>query len=471
VYSNEQLEAVGASAADHVAHRSKWIHRRVEQIFFPRPSDRIYRRKISIDFTIPDVSPVSDDQGQHRYYIPLSLLERWPPLLRLDLRGPDGEPIPLLTSDQNSIVDAALLRALASRVLKESGLDLTPELQETINRLTGRREAPAQKPPREDILLGTLLSLIPPRTLGNRSSDREALAGNHLFVELAGAMPRTTMLWLRVNGKPGDREIVKISYDAPFRAKIKPWSKVAFGLKPLVVDFQAPHLGGSGSYHLAVSVPSPLLISDSALLVQQPRTAEGNPNSTEGITGCTSSQVNEDYASAQGVLSLYAHSEARDARFYVSGPRTGGLGKVRVATVVARSGLIRPGAMAGGAITLLLALVTIRLGAALADREAVVTTLLVAPALLAYLVVRPGDHAVVGQYVGGLRRALIGLGALPLAAAAALGLARGWTLGLKLGLAAATLLALALTLILAIAWRRGSSSSMRPFSEPVGSET
>lgn len=110
---------------------------------------------------------------------------------------------------------------------------------------------------------------------------------------------------------------------------------------------------------------------------------------------------------------------------------------------------------------------TLRLGSSLRDREAVVTTLLVAPALLAYLVVRPADHAVVGQYVAGLRRVLIALGVIPLAAAAALAVATGWTLGLKLGLVAATVLGALSTVVLLVAWRQGSTDAMKPFSSKV----
>lgn len=468
MYSDDQLRAVGESAARPIAERSRWIHRRVEQITFPLPSDRVYRRDISIDFTIPDLASVNadHDDGTPRYYVPLSLLERWPPMLRLDLRNAEGGPIPLLTSDQNAIIDAALLRAIARDVLERAGLSLGNELEEQINRLAGLREFDRQPPPRERVLTGTLLSLIPPLTLGKRSPESEALANDDLFVELAGAMPRTTVLWLRVEGSIGDREVVKLSYDAPFRTQIKPRSRKAFGFEPLVVDFQAPHLGGSGSYHLAVSVPPLLTISDSALLLMQPQTAQGTPHVQQPVTGCTSNQRTEDFASSEGVLTLYTHNEARDARFYVSGPRTGSQGKVRIATVVARSGLIRPGAMAALAITALLAAITLRLGNSLENREAVVTTLLVAPALLAYLVVRPADHVVVGQYVGGLRRVLILLGVLPLVAAAALAVADGWTCGLKLLLVAATILAAGLTLVLFAAWRKGGSAVMKPFSAP-----
>lgn len=466
MHTNEQLEAVGASAAPHVAERSKWIHRRVEQITFPLPSDRVYRRDVSIDFTIPGVRPVRSNSSP-LYYAPLSLLERWPPLLRLDIRGPEGRPLPLLTSNQNARADAALLRAVAADVLSKAGLSLTPQLNEMLDRLAGLRHSARQQPPRLRVLLGTLLSLIPPESLGARPPEMEALAADHLFVELAGAMPRSTILWLGVSGSPGERQIVKLSYDAPLLMHMQPWSLKAFGMEPLVLDFQAPHLGGSGSYHLAVSVPPPLHITDSAVILSRPQTAEGMPHAARPVTGCTQAQGTVDFASPEGALSLYANQEARDARFYVSGPRTGSQGKARIAIVVSRGSLIRPGAAAGVAITALLAAVTLRLGASLRYREAVVTTLLIAPALLAYLVVRPADHIVAGQYLRGLRRVLMGLGAVPLLAAASLAVSGGWSCGLKIGFAALTVIAAALSGVFVVAHVRAGGDVMKPFSGPL----
>ena len=81
---------------------------------FPSPEARIYRRSVSIDFTIPKIPPVpnsaapmadppkspgqTDEQGTvARYYVPLSLLKKWPPVIRLDLRSNSGDPVPLLT--------------------------------------------------------------------------------------------------------------------------------------------------------------------------------------------------------------------------------------------------------------------------------------------------------------------------------------------------------------------------------------
>lgn len=346
MYTRNQLLAVGESAAEQMPDRSVWIHRRVEQITFPMPTDRVYRRKMSIDFTIPPVTPIKED-GHSRYYVPLSLLSRWPPLLRIDLRGVDGDPVPLLTRRQGG-----------------------PE---------GRLRRPLH-------------------------GARSALVSE------------------------------------------------AFGLSPFEIDFEAPHIGGSGSYHLAVSVPPPLLISDAAVVIDAPRTADGYPEETEVIAACTSKDGEEQCHTPEGVLNLYAHASARDARFYVSGPRTGSTGQVRIATIVQGSGLIRPGAFASIAITALIAAVALQLGSVMEEKEPAVTTLLIAPALLAYLIVRPGDHAVVGQFVSALRRTLVVLGGLPLAAATALSITHNWHLGLKLGMICTSIAAGLLSLVMLAAW-------------------
>lgn len=229
------------------------------------------------------------------------------------------------------MADAAVLRTLARHALERQGLPLDDQTAADIDRLAGVRPSAGLPPPRTDVLTGALLSLIPPRTLGDLTPPQEALRKDRLFVELAGALRDFTLLWMRVDGKPGDREVVKLSYDAPFAARVRPWSRQAFGIAPFEVGFQAPHLGGSGSYHLAVSVPPPLRITDGALIVRESRTAEGYPDHVRPIAACTAGRQEDDRRTAEGYLSLYAHTEARDARFYVSGPRNGGSGEARIA--------------------------------------------------------------------------------------------------------------------------------------------
>src|SRR4051794_4689675 len=102
----DRLREVGNSAAVALASQNDWIHRRVETITFPFPDQPIYRRHISIDFSVPGgLKPVRDHPPvaagttpvAARYYVPLSLVRKWPPLPRLDLRDPEGRPIPFLT--------------------------------------------------------------------------------------------------------------------------------------------------------------------------------------------------------------------------------------------------------------------------------------------------------------------------------------------------------------------------------------
>jgi hypothetical protein len=99
MYEKDKLEAVGRSAADVLHNRHEWIHRRVESLSFPSPDASIDRRYLSIDFTIPNVAPIQH-AGRNRYYVPLSLIRKWPPLLRLDLTY-EGHSVPFLTRTQN----------------------------------------------------------------------------------------------------------------------------------------------------------------------------------------------------------------------------------------------------------------------------------------------------------------------------------------------------------------------------------
>jgi hypothetical protein len=465
VYDRKQLERVGRSAASCIQDRPRWLHRRVESVTFPLPTDRVYRRRLSIDFTIPDgLDPVHEDGGD-RYYVPLSLLRRWPPLLRLSIRSGSDLPIPLLTLDQNAIIDYAFLTEYAQIVARKANLKLDNYSRGALRTLAGVRESPYQPRPTRDVLAGALVSLIPPPTFGKLSPARNILRQDELFVEIAGGLRDHTLLWLRVDGRPGDREIVKLTYDEPFTARVPPHSREALGLAPFQVRFQAPHIGGSGSYHLVVSVPDPLLVADAAVIIRQPGTAEGKPQQREIVAVCTPIERETQQAVANGLLYLYTATAARDVRFYVAGPRTGCEGEVGIALLVQRSGLIRPGAMASIAIAALLTFLTLRLGAVVKESAAVVPVLLGVPALLIYLVVRPGDHAVVGQFVSGVRRFLLTLGGLPIVAATGIVASHSrWYLSLKLGFAFITCIAFGISAILVVAWRAPRRGRNLPFS-------
>lgn len=205
MHSPEKLAEVGRSATSAIATQSEWIHRRVERISFPSPEEPVYRRHVSVDFTIPPelVPAQKEPDGRGRFYVPLSLLLKWPPLLRLDLRDAVGHPIPLLTGAQNALLDAALLEALALKATGEP--ELSPELRTAIEMLTSDREMAKEG-------LRTLLpALDEAEQITSFDKERKSLRMDPVFVSIAGGLRDSTFLWLRVAGEAGDREIVKFS--------------------------------------------------------------------------------------------------------------------------------------------------------------------------------------------------------------------------------------------------------------------
>ena len=165
MHQREQLERAGRAAAGALARQGDWIHRRVEKISFPSPEEPIYRRHVSVDFTIPEkLIPVQPTAAPGRYYVPLSLVLKWPPLLRLDLRDALGNPVPFLTGEQNAVLDRSVLVALAENAV---GAPLPNDIVRAIEAITKDSKAA------EDALRTLLPSAIDARTLNQLDSARQ----------------------------------------------------------------------------------------------------------------------------------------------------------------------------------------------------------------------------------------------------------------------------------------------------------
>ena len=65
---------------------SDWVHRRVEVVEFV--TDEVMRRRVSIDFTVPERLPVVAG----RTVVPLALMRKRP-MTAFDLRDEDGRPL------------------------------------------------------------------------------------------------------------------------------------------------------------------------------------------------------------------------------------------------------------------------------------------------------------------------------------------------------------------------------------------
>ena len=454
MYDRDTLIAIGRSAAAAVRTRDKWIHRYVEAVTFPRPDARVYRRNISIDFTIPQITPVPNSDPA-RYYVPLSLLRKWPPLLRLDLRTGGGDPIPLLTARQNGIVDCALLTALAQAALISKGLHLTSEIEELIEKLAKSRGDEASK---------ALVSLVPPDILGHADAPYQALREDTTFADVAGGLRDSSVLWLRVQGAPGDREIVKFSYDIPLTWRVQGLAQ-SFGFKPFTARFETPHIGGSGSYHLIISTPAPLKVSDAQLVISEARTAEGQPQEEQVVAVCNADQEEAEEQLAQNKLRLYVKRLGREGRFYITGDRAGAHGEAWIALLSEKRGFLRAAAWSASCVAVLVSAYFAVLGRVLRHTDVAVTVLLLAPALLAYLVVRPSQHILVGQFLSGARTTLLLSGALPIVGAAAIAVnGEDWTCGLKICFGVLALAAWLATFVLSATVLLPRENDKRPLS-------
>lgn len=98
----------------------RWIHRRVDHLSF---EDSItIGQASSLDLTIP-IDPPTFSLGADTSVVILPLLQvRKSPLVHFSLRGPDQEPVPLLTARQSRTLASHGMLALADLVIGEAAL-------------------------------------------------------------------------------------------------------------------------------------------------------------------------------------------------------------------------------------------------------------------------------------------------------------------------------------------------------------
>ena len=221
------------------------------------------RRRVSIDFNIPPLQllqPVAGRKGATRYYLPLSVLKKWPPPRHLDLRDGSSQPLPLLTREQNGIADAALLIQLAAHVLKVDRPDLDPYLSRQLERIAQGRPSISEQ------VWNELFEYAPEDQSATFDAQRAILRENDYFLNVAGGLVDSTILWLRTIGEPRSRHIVKFAFDAPVDLRhASGFKPAALGWQPLNFALEVPHIGTSGSYHLQFRAPAPVRVTDARL--------------------------------------------------------------------------------------------------------------------------------------------------------------------------------------------------------------
>ena len=249
-----------AACGPFLHSRRDWIHRRVQRISFPPTG--MARTDVSIDFSLPDDFPVFDDlrNGYGIYFVPLLVLRKWPPLLRLDLRDQQGDPIPLLTTRKNQAVDARFLVASAPEgLLREAAEPLLAEI-------------PFADAQRAAELRDAITTVVASHYDELSHDEREGWAET---LRLGASLGSNMLFWARVQARPGERIIVKVSYELPPEISVgsdvgrQPsffWRAAAsLSWAPLRLFYVWHDMSGCTAYHIQVDLPEGLEIHRASL--------------------------------------------------------------------------------------------------------------------------------------------------------------------------------------------------------------
>jgi hypothetical protein len=453
VHDEKTLKRIGRSSATLFSRRRNLVNRRVESVEFPATSRGSVRRRMSIDFVLPDeheIAPVWGTGSDSVYYLPLSVFKKWPPMRKLDLLDANGNPSPFLTRTQNGVTDGALLRQLALDALEaEDEWPLDPHLGRQLERIPQARAVIAEA------IWNELFHAEPKNLRLTYDRQRKILHSNDYFLDVVGGLVENTILWMRVTGTPGSRQITKFAYDAPINLRgLRGFTPQSMGWQPLNFALEVPHLGASGSYHLQFDIPSQLRVTDARLEVVshdlpdeapvfdedqavtslddvEEQSADDSSPWRDFLRELTRPRVTARAARAKRSPSspgheVYAKAEPRGsaAHFYLSGDRPRGWVSAEVSMMAKKRGFVRGSAVASLLVLVLLVVYTASLEAVLAFGVGSLTMLLLTPGLLAYLVARPDEHPLASTFLRSFRIVVLFTGLLPIAAAAAL-VARG----------------------------------------------
>jgi hypothetical protein len=273
-----------------------WVVRRVEGIEFV--DDRTVRRRVSVDYTVPQdavVLRVSPDRAVR--ILPLALMRR-KNMINFDFRDHEGRPMPLLGLRENQALTLAVVRAWAHATLddREPCLE-SPDLPDEIAALL------------DDIVAGDQAELNAAyRSIQEHRTD----SGDPIDERLTALLERLAgnfILFASEREAPGNRQIVKWTYDEPLTllhstssyqghtggpcpprlsegeepepvtygrtGRLQPWWRMdplfaSLGLQPTLIRFPTPGAELAASFHLEITAPPDVSIVRASMLAGTP---------------------------------------------------------------------------------------------------------------------------------------------------------------------------------------------------------
>ncbi len=397
------LRILGGVALELLKRPDRWIHRRVERVFF---RDHLAaRHQTSVDFTLPsNVAPIAVLDGEAVYAAPLFMVAKshpgppprgaqpdFPraPYSAIDFRDQHGTSLPLLTRRQSGLIAAVVLRERANEVLGAAHVreDLRTEIND-IATLDTIYDRPATK--------AVLEREVPAADL------RMKLRKDPLFRELAYAFSSHSLIVCLFRGRP-HRTIVKLVYDEVTNTGVgtqKGRLRRSLGWKSEQYFVALTEIGGCASYHVEIDLPRELELNEI------------------GLVGTRY----EDFGRALSKLSrsrqrfyIRQVGKALTGSLYVPRPGDAGVGAAWVKLRARRAGFLVGALVASLITTAVLSLAAIAAPQILSEGnpEGAIAVLLLLPTLLAAYVARPGEHAITSRMLRWARIALVLDGMLP----------------------------------------------------------
>jgi hypothetical protein len=410
--SAKTLERIAAPTLDLVLNGDQWVHRRVETVSFH--DDRVVRRHLSIDFTLPKniASRLTSGDGETVMLVPVTYLARKLGPMRFDVCDGEGNSLALATGRENSRVSAAVLYELAKRSL--------PRKLRTRLANDALSNALISVPfVAFDSAIPLIRAMMNPKSKEWQSFPGDALLRRRLLANKdyrhhLAQFAANSLAMVPVVGKPGSRKIVKVSFDeeidnarADWTPALKTRLSIFAGFTARPVSLALPILGGAESHHVQILLPPNVELTSASLQGASPESVistpvmDASPTNPTGYTAFEAGPLNRSH--------LYvpdAH-EAQTARAVV-GLRS------------ERRGFFAGSVIPSFAITVLLFLYWLRADTLVNQSSSATSLLLLAPALIVALMARPGEHAMARALMI-FRRALLAASAfLALGAAVAL---------------------------------------------------
>jgi hypothetical protein len=382
----DRLRKVGYATLALLERNAQWVHRRVETLTLV--DERVARRHISVDFTLPRRMPKSHAvAGQSVYFVPITFLWREPGPMRYDVRDEAGGALPLLNESEHSRIMASMLFQAAERRLQKFKLEPDWPLRVALVQL------PFAIWPDS---LPSLRALLNPASqewedFPGRSDLRERLREDPAFVNLLCLAAQRNVAVAPLVDCAGQRRVVKLAFEEKLVEQDRPdrpttWvsrAKAGSGLWPTQAVIRMPMIGGASSQHVQVLTPPNVELTSATL-------AGADPADTlhELIF----------HPTAAARADRFAHTvigPANRAHLYRPDAHDVQVGVVQVDLRAERRGMLTASLVATFLVfAALTALAWGMLDGTLAGRSSAASSLvLIAPGLIAAFLVRAGEHA------------------------------------------------------------------------------